>query len=63
LRLLHAVRLLEESEMPLVEVAADAGFADQSHLTRNLKRRIHATPGAVRSNALHRFKTKGAAGR
>ncbi len=38
----HFIRL----GMPLVEVAALAGFSDQSHLTRHFKRMTSITPGA-----------------
>ena len=31
---------------PLAEAAAEAGFADQSHMTRNFTRRYGYTPGA-----------------
>jgi AraC-like DNA-binding protein len=34
--------------MPLSEVAADAGFADQAHMTRSLKRQTGLTPKALR---------------
>lgn len=48
-RVRRAVELLE-SDRPLSEVALDAGFADQSHLTRVFKRVIGRTPGEVRRN-------------
>ena len=57
-RILHAVTLLENGALPLVEVAAEAGFADQSHLTRALRATIGATPATVRASTLHRFKTQ-----
>lgn len=59
LRLAVAQRLLLTSELSLAAVAARAGFADQSHLTRTLRAMIGVTPGAVRRAALHRFKTAG----
>ncbi len=31
--------------MPLKQVAAETGFADQSHLTRQFKRLMQVTPG------------------
>lgn len=34
--------------LPLAQVAAEAGFADQSHLTRAFKRRYGLTPGRYR---------------
>ncbi|MEM8643165.1 MAG: helix-turn-helix domain-containing protein, partial [Cyanobacteria bacterium P01_G01_bin.54] len=30
---------------PIIEVADDTGFADQSHLTRHFKRFVGVTPG------------------
>lgn len=43
-RLAQARRLIGRG-MPLVEVAAVAGFADQSHLTRHFAARFGMTPG------------------
>jgi AraC family transcriptional regulator len=53
----NAQRLLTTSAMPLSQVAAVAGFADQSHLTRTMRSTLGCTPGVVRRAALHRFKT------
>jgi len=47
----RARRLLERTGMPLPEVAATCGFADQSHMNRVLRRRLGATPGEVRRRA------------
>jgi AraC-like DNA-binding protein len=47
-------KLLLFRGVPPVDVAAQVGFADQSHLTRRFKRMVGATPGAVvtdRSNS------------
>ncbi|RZT88741.1 AraC family transcriptional regulator [Pseudonocardia sediminis] len=41
--------LLERSATPLFEVAARCGFADQSHLTREFRKRTGTTPGRYRS--------------
>ena len=41
-------RVLLEQGMPLCEVAARAGFADQSHLNRHFRRRYGFTPGVFR---------------
>ena len=40
LRLQAALRLLRAGQMSLAEIAADTGFADQSHLSRWI-RRVH----------------------
>jgi AraC-like DNA-binding protein len=55
LRLREARRLLAE-DLPLAGIAARAGFADQSHLTRSMHAAWGVTPGALR-RALHPFKT------
>ena len=47
LRLELARRYIDEGR-PLTFVAYDAGFADQSHMTRRFKRCFGATPGAYR---------------
>jgi AraC family transcriptional regulator len=48
-RLDRARHLLETTTLAVRDVAAAAGFADQSHLTRLIKRRFGVTPGALRS--------------
>lgn len=48
LRLERACELLAGSEDPIAVVAARAGFADQSHLTRELSRAFGTTPAAYR---------------
>jgi AraC-like DNA-binding protein len=53
-----AQQLLLKSTLPLSQVAAVAGFADQSHLTRTMQATLGRTPGRVRREALHRFKTR-----
>jgi len=40
--------LLEDASIPLAEVAASGGFADQSHFTRLFKHRFSMTPGQYR---------------
>jgi AraC family transcriptional regulator len=52
LRVEFACRQLAASELPLVEVALDAGFTDQSHFTKVFKRRMGVTPAVFRN--LHR---------
>jgi AraC-like DNA-binding protein len=41
-----ATQLLREGR-PLIEVTHDAGYYDQAHLTRSLRRLIGATPGSI----------------
>jgi AraC family transcriptional regulator len=50
-RIASAQRLIYDSDMPLTEVAASCGFADQSHLTRVFTRKIGSSPTAWRRNA------------
>ncbi|WP_162060407.1 AraC family transcriptional regulator [Undibacterium sp. KW1] len=45
-RRLHHARRLIAAGMPLVQVAMDSGFADQSHLTRLFVRNFGISPGA-----------------
>jgi AraC-like DNA-binding protein len=47
-RLRRAWGLLE-TEQPLVEIALDCGFADQSHMSRVFRRFTGWTPGALRT--------------
>jgi AraC family transcriptional regulator len=47
-RLERAQQLLEQTDLPLAEVAAACGFADQSHLTRVFKEQLGCTPRAYR---------------
>jgi AraC family transcriptional regulator len=54
-RLEYVRAKLREPELSLAEIALDAGFADQSHLTRNFKRFTGRTPGEYRT--FLRFKT------
>lgn len=44
LRIAHA-KVLLRTGMPISQVAAQTGFADQSHLTRHFKRSVALTPG------------------
>ncbi|HXH02379.1 MAG TPA: AraC family transcriptional regulator [Candidatus Competibacteraceae bacterium] len=48
LRLERAQRLLADSELPIAAIAQSCGFADQSALTRALRRRHGITPAQYR---------------
>ncbi len=48
LRTREACRRLAADDAPLARVALDAGFADQSHMGRALRRAVGATPAALR---------------
>jgi AraC family transcriptional regulator len=48
LRLDHAIRMTLETNETLASIAARAGFADQSHLHRAIRRRTGVTPRALR---------------
>jgi AraC family transcriptional regulator len=48
LRIDDACRRLARSELPLAEVALEAGFANQSHFTRTFKRLTGLTPSEYR---------------
>ena len=48
LRINNAIRDLSNMEKPLVDIALDAGFSDQSHLTRIFKNNLKMNPGAFR---------------
>jgi len=49
LRTEEACRELWHSQLPIAEIAARAGFSDQSHLSRTLKRYIGMSPREFRS--------------
>jgi len=55
LRLAWAAGELARGDKPLAEIAADAGFADQSHFTRVFRRHVGTTPARYRERA--RFRT------
>ena len=48
LRVEHVCRRLREGEQPLSELAVEAGFVDQSHLTRVFRKLTGLTPGQYR---------------
>ena len=47
-RIATAQRLLLDTEKPLIQIAADCGFADQAHFTNVFNRVTGAPPGAFR---------------
>ncbi len=47
-RLLHAKRLILETDLPLSQVALESGLADQAHLSRLFRRCFGSTPSACR---------------
>lgn len=49
LRVNAAAAALATTDAPIVHVALDAGFADQSHLTRAMKRAVGTTPARFRA--------------
>jgi AraC family transcriptional regulator len=49
-RLGRARRLLTTTDLSIVEIAAEVGFADQSHLTRAMRSGLGVTPGMLRRN-------------
>ena len=51
LRLAWAAAELARGETPLAEIAASAGFADQSHFTRVFRRQVGTTPARYREHA------------
>ena len=48
LRLERARRLLHHSRLDLGAIAAEAGYSDQSHMTRDFRRMFDHSPGAYR---------------
>jgi len=48
---LRACQELTAGDAPLAEVALRAGFADQSHFTREFRRHVGVTPAAFRRSA------------
>lgn len=49
-RVEEAARLLRETDLPLAAIAQDAGFFDQSHMTRSMRAILGATPGRARAD-------------
>jgi AraC family transcriptional regulator len=48
LRAERARRLLHHTRLPLSEIAAEAGYSDQSHMTREFRRAFDQSPAAYR---------------
>jgi len=48
LRVERARRLLHHTRLPLSEIAAEAGYSDQSHMTRDFRRAFDQSPAAYR---------------
>ena len=56
-RVQHTCQLIaERPNMPLCWIAVEAGFADQSHLTRWFRRYYGLTPGAYQRCGCLRFR-------
>ena len=53
-RVEHAQQLLRDTDLPLSEIAIEAGFTDQSHLARHFRTITGVSPGLAR----HRFRTR-----
>ena len=53
-RVEHAQQLLRNTDLPLSEIAIDAGFTDQSHLARHFRTFIGVSPSLARQ----RFRTE-----
>jgi AraC family transcriptional regulator len=49
-RIEHATRLLRETDAAFSDIAADAGFCDQSHMIRSFRRVLRRLPSAVRED-------------
>jgi AraC family transcriptional regulator len=54
-RIKHAKRLLAETDMPLTDISAQVGCADQSHFTALFRRHVAMTPNAYRSTTRGTF--------
>jgi AraC-like DNA-binding protein len=46
----RAARLLRETDQPAAGIAAEAGFCDQSHVTRTFRHILGRLPSAVRED-------------
>jgi AraC family transcriptional regulator len=57
-RLARAAAEIARTDAPLAEIAAEAGFADQSHFTRLFKRHAGVTPGSYREQTQRAFHSR-----
>jgi AraC family transcriptional regulator len=62
LRVQFACELLGRHELPIADIAGEAGFSDQSHLTRMMRRFAHTTPARLRRMLLSGKRKSGRAG-
>jgi AraC family transcriptional regulator len=46
----RAKQLLKQKNLPLTEIAAQCGFADQSHLNRHFRKRLGMAPSTYRNS-------------
>jgi AraC-like DNA-binding protein len=56
IRARHALKFIYDTQAPLASIAAELGFADQSHMSRSVKQLTGIGPRGWRSTA-NRFKT------
>lgn len=49
LRIMHAARLLRDTDTPITDIAFASGFSDSNYFTRQFKRIIGQTPSAYRT--------------
>ncbi|MBS1188044.1 MAG: AraC family transcriptional regulator [Burkholderiaceae bacterium] len=61
-RLREVARLLRSGEWPLADIAAETGFADQSHMQRLFRRAFGVTPNSYRMGASQHLRPKPEAG-
>jgi AraC family transcriptional regulator len=54
LRMAHALKLMGNHQIPLVEIAHRSGFADQSHFSRLFRQRFSVTPNEFRRRRAHK---------
>ena len=47
-RIEHAKQLIQETELPIAEIALRSGFSSQSHFTTSFRRLLGVTPGSFR---------------